>query len=50
VNTDLQKDFLEAEKPVAAICHGAQVLIETLLLEDRDITSYPSVQTDLKND
>lgn len=43
------KEFLEAGKPVAAICHGPQLLIETGLLEDRELTSYPSVQTDLKN-
>ena len=46
---EFAKDFLEAGKPVAAICHGPQLLIETGLLEDRDMTSYPSVQTDLKN-
>jgi protease I len=46
---EFAKDFLEAGKPVAAICHGPQLLIETGLLENRDITSYPSVQTDLKN-
>jgi protease I len=43
------KEFLEAGKPVAAICHGPQLLIETGLLEGRDMTSYPSVSTDLKN-
>ena len=46
---EFAKDFLETGKPVAAICHGPQLLIETGLLEDRDMTSYPSVQTDLKN-
>lgn len=43
------KSFLEAGKPVAAICHGPQLLIETGLLKGRRMTSYPSVQTDLKN-
>ena len=43
------KDFLESGKPIAAICHGPQLLIETNLLENRNLTSYPSVQTDLKN-
>ncbi len=42
-------DFLESGKPVAAICHGPQVLIETGLLKGRRLTSYPSLQTDLKN-
>jgi len=46
---EFAKDFLEAGKPIAAICHGPQLLIETGLLENRDMTSYPSVQTDLKN-
>jgi len=46
---EFAKDFLEAGKPVAAICHGPQLLIETGLLEGKDMTSYPSVQTDLKN-
>jgi protease I len=46
---EFAKDFLETGKPVAAICHGPQLLIETGLLEGRDMTSYPSVKTDLKN-
>lgn len=46
---EFAKDFLETGKPVAAICHGPQLLIETGLLEGRDLTSYHSVQTDLKN-
>jgi protease I len=43
------KEFLESGKPVAAICHGPQTLIETGLLEGRTMTSYPSVKTDLIN-
>jgi len=43
------KDFMEAGKPVAAICHGPQLLIETGLLEGKKMTSYPSLKTDLKN-
>jgi len=43
------REFLECGKPVAAICHGPQLLIETKLLEGRDMTSYPSVRTDLEN-
>ena len=41
--------FLETGKPVAAICHGPQLLIETGMLNEREMTSYPSIQTDLKN-
>ncbi|MBO9203883.1 MULTISPECIES: type 1 glutamine amidotransferase domain-containing protein [Niastella] len=43
------KHFLEAGKPVAAICHGPQLLIETGMLKGRTMTSYPSIKTDLKN-
>lgn len=43
------QEFLEAGKPVAAICHGPQLLIETGLLKDRDVTSFPSLRTDLEN-
>ena len=43
------KEFLEAGKPVAAICHGPQLLIETRLLEGREMTSFPSIRTDLEN-
>jgi protease I len=41
--------FLDEGKPVAAICHGPQVLIETGMIRGRNMTSYPSLQTDLKN-
>jgi protease I len=41
--------FLDHNKPVAAICHGPQLLIETGKLKNRNITSYPSLQTDLEN-
>ncbi len=40
---------MESGKPVAAICHGPQTLVETGLLKGRTMTSFPSVQTDLKN-
>jgi protease I len=52
VNEDCVKfaqHFLESGKPLAAICHGPQLLIETLLLPGRKLTSYPSVKTDLMN-
>ena len=42
-------DFLEQGKPVAAICHGPQMLIETGMISGKKLTSYPSLQTDLKN-
>ncbi len=43
------KSFLEAGKPVAAICHGPQLLIETGMLEGKNMTSYPSIKSDLIN-
>ncbi len=46
---EFAKDFLEMGKPVAAICHGPQLLIETGLLEGRDVTSFFSVKTDIEN-
>lgn len=41
--------FLHAGKPIAAICHGPQILIETRELDGRRMTSYPSIRTDLVN-
>jgi len=41
--------FLDEGKPVAAICHGPQMLIETGMIGGRTLTSYPSLQTDLQN-
>lgn len=41
--------FLETGKPIAAICHAPQLLIETGMLNERNMTSYPSIKTDLVN-
>jgi len=41
--------FLDHDKPVAAICHGPQLLIETYQLKGRKMTSYHSIKTDLIN-
>ena len=43
------KEFMEADKPVFAICHGPQLLITAETLEGRDVTGYKSIQVDLKN-
>ena len=43
------KEFLASGKPVAAICHAPQLLIETDMLNGKKITSYPSLKTDLLN-
>jgi protease I len=41
--------FFEAGKPVAAICHGPQMLIEAEVVHGRKLTSYQSIKTDLIN-
>ena len=43
------KAFLDAKKPVAAICHGPWTLIEAGGVEGRTLTSWPSLKTDIKN-
>ena len=43
------KSFFEHDKPVAAICHAPWMLVEADVVRGRTITSWPSLQTDLKN-
>lgn len=43
------KEFFDAGKPVAAICHGPWTIIEAGAADGRRITSWPSLQTDLRN-
>ena len=43
------KSFFDAGKPVAAICHGPWTLIEAGVVKGRNVTSWSSLQTDLKN-
>jgi protease I len=43
------KDFFDAGKPVAAICHAPWTLIEADVVRDRTLTSWPSLRTDLRN-
>lgn len=43
------KAFFEAGKPVAAICHGPWTLIEAGVVRGRQVTSWPSLKTDLRN-
>lgn len=42
-------DFFRAGKPVAAVCHGPWMLVEADVVRGRTVTSWPSLQTDLKN-
>jgi protease I len=43
------KAFVDSGKPIAAICHGPWTLIEAGAVKGRTMTSWPSLQTDLKN-
>ncbi len=43
------KKFVEAGKPIAAICHGPWTLIETGIVNGRTMTSWPSIKSDLIN-
>ncbi|MFF0266993.1 type 1 glutamine amidotransferase domain-containing protein [Kribbella sp. NPDC004536] len=43
------KDFVASGKPVAAICHAPWTLIEADVVRGRTLTSWPSLQTDLRN-
>ncbi len=43
------KDFFDQKKPVAAICHGPQVLISAGVVEGRKLTSFSSIKDDLIN-
>ena len=43
------KDFVQAGKPVAVICHGPWTLIEADCVRGRMLTSWPSLKTDLVN-
>jgi protease I len=46
---DFVRSFVESGKPVGAICHGPWTLVEAGVVEGRQMTSYASIQTDLKN-
>jgi protease I len=43
------RGFFEAGKPVGAICHAPWALIEAGVVQGRTLTSFPSLQTDLRN-
>jgi protease I len=43
------RSFFEAGKPVGVICHGPWTLIEADVVRGRTLTSWPSLQTDLRN-
>ena len=43
------RSFFEQAKPVGAICHGPWTLVEADVLKGRTLTSYPTLQTDIRN-
>ncbi|MDY7223570.1 type 1 glutamine amidotransferase [Halalkalibacterium halodurans] len=43
------KAFADAKKPIMAICHGPQLLINAGVLKGRDVTGYKSIAVDLRN-
>lgn len=43
------REFANSGKPVAAVCHGPQLLIEAGVVRGRTMTSWPSVKLDLQN-
>jgi len=43
------RQFVQSGKPVAAICHAPWTLIEADVVRNRHVTSWPSLQTDLRN-
>jgi protease I len=46
---DFIREFVRAEKPIAAICHGPWTLINAGAVDGKRMTSWPSLQTDLRN-
>ncbi len=46
---DFVRRFVESGKPVAAICHAAWSLVEAGVVHGRTLTSWPSLQTDIRN-
>jgi protease I len=45
----LVRDFMDAGKPVAAICHGPWLLAEAEQVDGRTVTAWPSIRSDLRH-
>ena len=43
------RDVASAGKPIGVICHGSWVMVEADVVRDRTLTSWPSLQTDIRN-
>lgn len=46
---ELVRDFAEMDKPIAAICHAPWLLVEAGVVKGRQLTSWPSLKTDITN-
>jgi len=46
---EFTREFFDEGKPVCAICHGPQLLIEANVVQDANLTSYKAIRTDLIN-
>ena len=46
---NITKQFAKAKKPIAAMCHGQQILISADVLKGKTATCYPGIRDDLKN-
>lgn len=46
---DLVRDFFDTGRPVAVICHGPWAIVEADRVRDRTLTSWPSLETDIRN-
>jgi protease I len=43
------REFVESKKPLAVICHGPWILVEAGVVRGRKLTSWPTLQTDIRN-
>ena len=46
---EIVEEFMDDDKIVAAICHGPWLLVEADVVDERTVTSWPSIRTDLEN-
>ncbi|MCB2263742.1 MAG: DJ-1/PfpI family protein [Candidatus Thiosymbion ectosymbiont of Robbea hypermnestra] len=45
---EIVRQFAAADKPIAAVCHGQQILVAAGVLEGRNITAYPALKPDVE--
>src|SRR5947209_8526020 len=46
---DFVREFFESNKPMAVICHGPWLLVESRVVRGKRVTSWPTLQTDIRN-